>query len=77
MVLLLGEELNPNLLEAIDSCAPGRGLTGFLLVLFHGTHVLNLPKYSVNGQRNGVLKVLTTISVFKKTCCPPEMGTER
>jgi len=49
VVLFLREELNLNLLGAIDLSAPGRGLAGSLLVSFHGMHLLNLPKCSVNS----------------------------
>lgn len=56
MVLFLKEELSLNWLGA-DLPAPGRGLNGSLLVLFHGMCLLNLPKYCANSQRNGAFAV--------------------
>ena len=62
----LKEKLNLNLLGAIDLPAPGRGLTGSLLVVFHGTHLLNLPKYSVNSRRNGALTIGAVLCTHRR-----------
>lgn len=64
MVLFLKEELSRNWLGA-DLPASGRGLTGSLLVLFHGTCLLNLPKYCANSQRNGAFAVAVVLCTHR------------